>query len=89
VANPQTVFDKTMRRVDGLLLLDPELHGVAGRPKQHVSDLLRGALVLSVAALDALVLDSVVAAIPRAVRVRLTQRDAHARRSLRLGIDGW
>jgi hypothetical protein len=68
VANPQTVFDKTMRRVDGLLLLHPELHGVAGRPKQHVSDLLRGALVLSVAALDALVLDSVVAAIPRAVR---------------------
>src|SRR6266700_1902889 len=68
MASPQTVFDKTMRRVDGLLLLHPELHGVAGRPRQHVSDLLRGALVLSVAALDALVLDSVVAAIPRAVR---------------------
>jgi hypothetical protein len=65
---PQDVFQKTMRRVDGLLLLHPELHGTTGRPKQHVSDLLRGALVLSVAALDALVLDSVVAAIPRAVR---------------------
>lgn len=57
-----------MERVDGLLLLHPTLHGAAGRPRQHVSDLLRGALVLSVAALDALVLDSVVAAIPRAVR---------------------
>jgi hypothetical protein len=68
VPSPQTVFDKTMERVDGVLLLHPTLHGAAGRPRQHVSDLLRGALVLSVAALDALVLDSVVAAIPRAVR---------------------
>src|SRR5436190_24296745 len=57
-----------MGRVDGLLSLHPVLHGIAGRPRQHVSDLLRGALVLSVAALDALVLDSVVRAIPRAVR---------------------
>ena len=55
-------------RVDGLLLLHPELHGAVGRPKQHVSDLLRGALVLGVAALDALVLESVVGAVPRAVR---------------------
>jgi len=68
VATTERAFEKTMRRVDGLLLLHPILHGIAGRPKQHVSDVLRGALVLSVAALDALVLDSVVAAIPRAVR---------------------
>lgn len=57
-----------MGRVDGLLRLHPVLHGARGRPRQHTSDVLRGALVLSVAALDALVLDSVVAAIPRAVR---------------------
>lgn len=68
VATAAEAFDKTMRRVDGLLSLHPTLHGIAGRPRQHVSDVLRGALVLSVAALDALVLDSVVAAIPRAVR---------------------
>jgi hypothetical protein len=68
MAKPAVAFDKTMGRVDGLLLLHPVLHGTTGRPRQHVSDLLRGALVLSVAALDALVLDSVVAAIPRAVR---------------------
>lgn len=65
---PSEVFGTTMRRVEGLLLLHPQLHGIAGRPRQHFSDVLRGALVLSVAALDALVLDSVVAAIPRAVR---------------------
>lgn len=68
MATPQEVFNITMGRVDGLLGLHPLLHGIAGRPRQHVSDVLRGALVLSVAALDALVLDSVVAAIPTAVR---------------------
>lgn len=68
MATPQEAFNITMRRVDGLLGLHPVLHGIAGRPKQHVSDVLRGALVLSVAALDALVLDSVIAAIPTAVR---------------------
>jgi len=68
MATPYEVFNITMGRVDGLLGLHPVLHGIAGRPRQHVSDVMRGALVLSVAALDALVLDSVVAAIPTAVR---------------------
>jgi hypothetical protein len=68
MATPAEAFAKTLGRVDGLLLLHPALHGTTGRPRQHVSDVLRGALVLSVSALDALVLDSVVAAIPRAVR---------------------
>lgn len=65
---PHDVFKRTMGRVDDILKLHPVLHGTGGRPRQHVSDVMRGALVLSVAALDALVLDSVVAAIPRAVR---------------------
>lgn len=65
---PHEVFEKTMTRVDGLVLLHPQLHGIRGRPAQHVSDLLRGALVLGVGALDALVLDSVIAAIPAAAR---------------------
>jgi hypothetical protein len=68
VANSYNVFLKTMGRVQGLLLLHRQLHGTPGRPKQHVSDVLRGTLVLGVGALDSLVLDSVVAAIPRAVR---------------------
>lgn len=68
MATPQEVFNITMGRVDGLLRLHPTLHGSAGRPRQHVSDVLRGALALGVAALDALVLDSVIAAIPTAVR---------------------
>ena len=55
-----------MGRVEGLLLLYPHLRGVGGRSRRHASDVLRGAFVLSVGALDALVLDSVVAAIPRA-----------------------
>ncbi len=59
-------FNKTMGRVDGLLALHPHIHGIPGRPKQHVSDVLRGALVLAAGALDALVLDSVVAAVPSA-----------------------
>lgn len=58
-------FDATLDRVDGLLAIHATLHGTVGRPKRHVSDVVRGALVLGVAALDALVLASVVEAIPR------------------------
>ena len=65
---PYETFEKTMRRVEGLLILHPELHGIRGRPAQHVSDVLRGALVLAVGALDALVLESVVEAVPAAAR---------------------
>lgn len=62
------VFEKTMTRVDGLVALHPKIHGTPGRPRQAVSDLLRGALVLALAALDALVVDSVVEAVPRLAR---------------------
>jgi hypothetical protein len=68
VATPFETFEKSMGRVEGLLRLHPKLHGIRGRPAQHVSDVLRGALVLAVGALDALVLQSVTAAIPPAAR---------------------
>jgi hypothetical protein len=68
VPTPYETFEKTMGRVEGLLLLHPQLHGIRGRPAQHVSDVLRGALVLAVGALDSLVLESVVAAVPAAAR---------------------
>lgn len=61
-------FDKTLKRVDGLLALHPELHGIRGRPRRHVSDILRGALVRGLAALDSLVIDSVVEAVPTLAR---------------------
>lgn len=61
-------FERTMNRVDGLLELHGTLHGRRGRPTQEVSDVLRGALVLALAALDALVLDCVAAAIPGAAK---------------------
>ena len=64
-SSARRVFEKTIARVDGLLALHPEIHGTRGRPQQAVSDLLRGALVLALAALDALVVDSVVEAVPR------------------------
>jgi hypothetical protein len=63
---PFEVFNAAMGRVEGLLQLYPQVRGPGGRSKRHASDVLRGAFVLSVGALDALVLDSVVAAIPRA-----------------------
>lgn len=61
-------FNKTMRRVDGLLALHPVIHGSQGRPAQHVSDVLRGALVLAMAGLDALVLDSIAEVVPQLSR---------------------
>jgi hypothetical protein len=42
-------FERTLVRVDGLLALHPALQGTSGRPKRHVSDVLRGALVLALA----------------------------------------
>jgi len=44
--------DKTLDRVIGLFSARP-LHGIRGRPRQYVSDILRSSLVLAVAALDA------------------------------------
>jgi hypothetical protein len=67
---PYETFGTAMHRVVGLILLHSELHGVRGRPGQHVSDVLRGALVLGVGALDALILESVLSAIPAAARQR-------------------
>jgi hypothetical protein len=61
-------FDKTLARVDGLLALHPTIHGTPGRPKRSVSDVLRGALVLALAALDSLVVDSVAEAVPALAR---------------------
>ncbi len=52
-----------MRRVRGVLALHPSLHGTRGRPRQHVSDVLRGALVLAVGALDGLVLEASIEAV--------------------------
>jgi hypothetical protein len=67
---PYETFGTAMHRVVGLIRLHSELHGVRGRPGQHVSDVLRGALVLGVGALDALILESVLSAIPAAARQR-------------------
>lgn len=57
-----------MDRVDGMLALHRQLHGQPGRPRQTVSDLLRGSLVLAVGALDGLVLEAVVEVVPHAAR---------------------
>lgn len=67
-AQAKRAFNKTLVRVDGLLALHPVIHGTSGRPRRHVSDILRGALVLAVAALDSLVVDSVVEAVPSLAR---------------------
>lgn len=50
---PPVAFERTLERVEGVMALHRDLHDTAERPKQHVSDLLRGTLVLAVAALDA------------------------------------
>lgn len=52
-------FVRSMDRVAGVLALHRALHGGPGRPRQHVSDMLRGSLVLAVGALDGLILESV------------------------------
>ena len=61
-------FMRSMDRVAGVLTLHQALHGGPGRPHQHVSDVLRGPLVLAVGALDGLVLEAVVKTVEPAAR---------------------
>lgn len=68
MASAGKAFEKTMKRVKGMLAVHSALHGTPGRPPQHVSDILRGALVLALAALDALVTDVTLEALPDLVR---------------------
>lgn len=60
-------FVRSMDRVAGVLALHRALHGGPGRPRQHVSDMLRGSLVLAVGALDGLVLEAVFETVEPAV----------------------
>jgi len=60
----EAIFLRSMRRGRNLLALHRQVHGIRGRPPQHLADVLRGALVLCVGALDALVLECVLGAIP-------------------------
>jgi hypothetical protein len=61
-------FERAISRVDRLLALHGELHGSRGRPAQHIADILRASLVLTVAALDAFVYEAVVEAVPALAR---------------------
>ena len=71
VPTPIDNFSKTLSRSKRLVALHRELHTRPGRPYQHVSDLLRSSLVLAVAALDGLVFEASVHAVPRAARKKL------------------
>jgi hypothetical protein len=65
----RTPFDRALERVQGLLDLHATLQGGRrGRPTQHASDVLRGALVLNMAALDVAILDAIVDAVPPLAR---------------------
>lgn len=61
-------FDKSIERARDLFEVHRELHGHVGRPAQNVSDVLRGALVLAFAALDALVSDAIAELLPSLIR---------------------
>lgn len=64
----ETPFEQTIARAEALLTFHRRLHGKQARPEKGLSDLLRGALVLAVAGLDAHIVDLVVRAVPRLAR---------------------
>jgi hypothetical protein len=70
-------FERTIERANAVVALHEQLHGRRGRPAQNVSDLLRGALVLAVAALDGFVLEASVHAVPAAARQGLLGETAN------------
>ncbi len=61
--------------VDGLLGLHEEMHGKVGKPRRAVSDILRSALVLALAALDGVVLEAVTEAAPLVAKKGRAGRD--------------
>ncbi len=68
MANSLDNFKRTMQRARNVASLHNKLHGKRGRPEQEVSDVLRGAVVLAVGALDGLVLESSIQAAPLAAK---------------------
>lgn len=70
-------FRRTKYRVQRLINLNRRLSGPRGRPRQEHTDVLRAAIVLSLGALDALVADVIVEAVPEASKQgKLGQRVA-------------
>lgn len=68
MARPIHAFRRNIDRARGLLRVHQSLHGKRGKPKREVSDVLRGALTLTLAALDAHCTDSIARAIPPLAR---------------------
>lgn len=64
----ETPFEQTIGRAEGLLALHRRLHGRQARPEKGLSDLLRAALVLAVAGLDAHMVDLIVRSVPHLAR---------------------
>ena len=63
------VFERSHRRSESLLELHRLLHGKQGRPSRIVSDVVRSALLLSSASLDALVNSALSESAPEALRL--------------------
>lgn len=64
----RAVFERSYSRSEKLLELHRALHGQRGRPSRLVSDVVRSALLLSAASLDALLNSSLQIAAPEALR---------------------
>lgn len=67
VVTPIQQFDRTIQRVDAIVAWHRRTYAAQGRPPQEWSDVLRGALVLAVAALDGLVDDLLLECVPQAI----------------------
>lgn len=64
---PLAQFDRTIKRADAVVSLHRRTYAAKGRPPQEWSDVLRGTLMLTVGALDALVDDLLVERLPIAI----------------------
>jgi hypothetical protein len=68
MAKPIQAFRRNISRARGHFRVHQALHGKRGKPTREVSDVLRGALTLTLGALDALCTDSIAEAIPPLAR---------------------
>lgn len=80
------VFERSHQRSETLLDLHRRLHGQRGRPARIVSDVVRSALVLSAASLDALVNSALSRSAPEALRQSVLGESAYSWASKHEGI---
>lgn len=84
MATPKEAFDESMKRAVSFLIAYRELHGKRGRVPTARADLLRGAVVFAVAAMDAYIRDTVAYHLAKVIAVQVRTKSALPKEFIRI-----